>query len=25
VVVRGGLAGGVVEALWPIEARGCVS
>jgi D-threonine aldolase len=25
VVVRGGLAGGVVEAIWPIEARGCVS
>ena len=25
VVVRGGLADGVVEAVWPIEARGCVS
>jgi len=25
VVVRGGLAAGVVEAIWPIEARGCVS
>jgi D-serine deaminase-like pyridoxal phosphate-dependent protein len=25
VVLRGGLAGGVVEAVWPIEARGCVS
>ena len=25
VAVRGGLAGGVVEAVWPIEARGCVS
>jgi D-serine deaminase-like pyridoxal phosphate-dependent protein len=25
VVVRGGLAGGVVAAVWPIEARGCVS
>jgi D-serine deaminase-like pyridoxal phosphate-dependent protein len=25
VVVRGGLAGGVVDAVWPIEARGCVS
>ena len=25
VVVRGGLAAGVVAALWPIEARGCVS
>ena len=24
VAVRGGLAGGVVEAVWPIEARGCV-
>jgi D-serine deaminase-like pyridoxal phosphate-dependent protein len=24
VVVRGGLATGVVEAVWPIEARGCV-
>ena len=24
VAVRGGLDGGVVEALWPIEARGCV-
>ncbi|MEO8835358.1 MAG: DSD1 family PLP-dependent enzyme, partial [Caldimonas sp.] len=25
VAVRGGLATGVVEAVWPIEARGCVS
>ena len=25
VCVRGGLADGVVEAVWPIEARGCVS
>jgi D-serine deaminase-like pyridoxal phosphate-dependent protein len=25
VVVRGGLAAGVVAAVWPIEARGCVS
>jgi len=25
VVVRGGLAGGDVAAVWPIEARGCVS
>jgi D-serine deaminase-like pyridoxal phosphate-dependent protein len=25
VAVRGGLAGGVVEAVWPIEARGCVN
>ncbi len=25
VGVRGGLAGGVVETVWPIEARGCVS
>jgi D-serine deaminase-like pyridoxal phosphate-dependent protein len=25
IAVRGGLAGGVVEAVWPIEARGCVS
>ncbi len=25
VCVRGGLAAGVVEAVWPIEARGCVS
>ena len=25
VVVRGGLATGVVEAVWPIEARGCVA
>ena len=25
VVVRGGLSGGVVDAVWPIEARGCVS
>ena len=25
VVVRGGLAGGAVAAVWPIEARGCVS
>ena len=25
VAVRGGLAGGTVEAVWPIEARGCVS
>lgn len=25
VVVRGGLAEGVVDAVWPIEARGCVS
>jgi len=25
VAVRGGLAGGVVEAVWPIEARGCLS
>ena len=25
VCVRGGLAEGVVEAVWPIEARGCVS
>jgi D-serine deaminase-like pyridoxal phosphate-dependent protein len=25
VVVRGGLAGGVVDAVWPIEARGCLS
>jgi len=24
VAVRGGLAGGVVEAVWPIDARGCV-
>ena len=24
VAVRGGLAHGVVEALWPIDARGCV-
>ena len=24
VVVRGGLERGVVEALWPIDARGCV-
>ncbi len=25
VVVRGGLAQGVVEALWPVDARGCVT
>ncbi|HKX39638.1 MAG TPA: DSD1 family PLP-dependent enzyme [Burkholderiaceae bacterium] len=25
VVVRGGLAEGVVDAVWPIDARGCVS
>ena len=25
VAVRGGLVAGVVEAVWPIEARGCVS
>ena len=25
VVVRGGLAGGVVEDVWQIEARGCIS
>ena len=25
VCVRGGLAAGVVEAVWPIEARGCVA
>ncbi len=25
VVVRGGLAHGVVEAVWPIEARGCLT
>jgi D-serine deaminase-like pyridoxal phosphate-dependent protein len=25
VAVRGGLAGGYVDAVWPIEARGCVS
>jgi D-serine deaminase-like pyridoxal phosphate-dependent protein len=25
VCVRGGLASGVVEAVWPIEARGCVA
>ncbi len=25
VVVRGGLSAGVVAAVWPIEARGCVS
>jgi D-serine deaminase-like pyridoxal phosphate-dependent protein len=25
VAVRGGLAGGTVEAVWPIEARGCLS
>ena len=25
VVVRGGLASGVVDAVWPIEARGCLS
>jgi D-serine deaminase-like pyridoxal phosphate-dependent protein len=25
VCVRGGLAHGVVEAVWPIEARGCLS
>jgi D-serine deaminase-like pyridoxal phosphate-dependent protein len=25
VAVRGGLVGGVVKAVWPIEARGCVS
>ena len=25
VAVRGGLAGGTVAAVWPIEARGCVS
>ena len=25
VVVRGGLRDGVVVAVWPIEARGCVS
>jgi D-serine deaminase-like pyridoxal phosphate-dependent protein len=24
VCVRGGLEGGVVEAVWPIEARGCI-
>ena len=24
VAVRGGLEPGVVEAVWPIEARGCV-
>ena len=24
VVVRGGLAHGVVEAVWPVDARGCV-
>ncbi|MDQ6680761.1 MAG: DSD1 family PLP-dependent enzyme, partial [Pseudomonadota bacterium] len=24
VVIRGGLQHGVVEAIWPIEARGCV-
>jgi D-serine deaminase-like pyridoxal phosphate-dependent protein len=24
VVVRGGLENGIVEAVWPIEARGCV-
>ncbi|MBV9891332.1 MAG: DSD1 family PLP-dependent enzyme [Rhizobacter sp.] len=25
ICVRGGLAAGVVEAVWPIEARGCIS
>ncbi len=25
VALRGGLDGGVVEAVWPIEARGCIS
>ena len=25
VCVRGGLASGVVEAVWPIEARGCIA
>ena len=25
VVVRGGLARGAVEALWPVDARGCVT
>ena len=25
VAVRGGLEGGVVEAVWPVDARGCVS
>jgi D-serine deaminase-like pyridoxal phosphate-dependent protein len=25
VVVRGGLAGGMVEAVWPVDARGCSS
>jgi D-serine deaminase-like pyridoxal phosphate-dependent protein len=25
VCVRGGIAAGSVEAVWPIEARGCVS
>jgi hypothetical protein len=24
VVVRGGLERGAVEALWPVDARGCV-
>ncbi len=25
VVVRGGLEGGVVDALWPVDARGCLT
>ena len=25
VAVRGGLDAGVVEAVWPIEARGCIA
>jgi hypothetical protein len=25
VVVRGGLEQGLVEAVWPIDARGCVA
>lgn len=24
VAVRGGLSGGVVEAVWPVDARGCL-
>ena len=24
IVVRGGLDGGRVEAVWPVDARGCV-
>ena len=25
IVVRGGLADGVVEAVWPIDTRGCIT